>query len=294
MYLYLLTYKMKVIPKILLTTLLVSVCVFGQQLNAQIVMTTTSTTDFIFTRNLSMGIRGNDVFVLQQFLIAGEFLNLTTPTGYFGPATKTAVVRWQRSVGITPPSGFFGLLSRGKINTPVKIVPTAIKAQSTITAATSAPLTINGSPVHLNIPKLGIDAAFQYNGLTALGVMEIPNNVIDVGWYTGSPHPGEKGVAIITGHVAQIRGGVVTKQGVFARLRELTTGDTFTIRDDRGILKTFIVRESHAYDPAADTNDIFSSNDNESHIRLITCEGVWGADKQSFTKRLVVFGDLVQ
>lgn len=286
---------MKVIPKILLTTLLMGICVFGQQLNAQVVRTTASTTDFVFTRNLSMGIRGNDVFALQQFLIAGKFLNLTTPTGYFGPATKTAVMLWQRSVGISPPSGFFGLLSRGKINTPATIAPMVIKAQSTSTiATTSISLTTNGSPLRLNIPKLGIDAAFQYNGLTALGIMEIPNNVTDVGWYTGSPHPGEKGAAIITGHVAQIRGGIVTKQGVFVRLGELLPGDTFTIRDDRGLSKTFIVRESHTYDPAADTTDIFSPSDNEAHLRLITCEGVWEADKQSFTKRLVVFADLLK
>ncbi len=285
---------MKVTSKIFFAILLLSIGALGQQLSAQVI-TTTSTTDFQFTRNLSVGVRGNDVFVLQQFLIAGEFLNLATPTGYFGPATKTAVMRWQKSIGISAPSGFFGLLSRGKINTPITIVPTVINTQplSTITTASTSP-TNNGSPVRLNIPKLGIDAAFQYNGLTALGVMEIPNNVTDVGWYTGSPRPGEKGVALITGHVAQIRGGVVTKQGVLANLRKLIVGDTLTIINDRGTSKIFIVRESRTYDPTADTNDIFSSNDTESHLRLITCEGVWETDKQSFTKRLVVFADLLK
>jgi len=124
--------------------------------------------------------------------------------------------------------------------------------------------------------------------------MEIPNNVTDAGWFTGSPRPGERGAAIITGHVAQIRGGIVTKQGVFARLRELLSGDTLSVTDDRGITTTFIVQEIRTYDPTADATDVFTSTDNDNHLRLITCEGTWAADKQSYSKRLVVFADAVK
>ncbi len=79
----------------------------------------------------------------------------------------------------------------------------------------------SGLPVRLKIPKLNVDAGIQYMGLTPDGVMEIPNNIFDVGWFTGSPRPGEKGNAVITGHVAQIRGGILTKPGVFNNLNEL-------------------------------------------------------------------------
>lgn len=285
---------MKIFHKVLLLALLLAVSVSGESASAQGTSAATPSTDFLFTRNLSLGIRGNDVFVLQQFLIAGEFLKITTPTGYFGPSTKAAVILWQRAVGITPPSGFFGVLSRGKMNTPVKSAPVIVTAASSTLATTTALMTKNGSPVRLKIPKFNIDAAFQYNGLTSLGVMEIPNNVTDAGWYTGSPRPGEKGVAIVTGHVAQIHGGVVTKLGVFARLRELLPGDTLAITDDRGITTTFIVREIRTYDPAADAHDVFTSDDDGSHLRLITCEGVWEVGKQSYTKRLVVFADTVK
>lgn len=273
---------------------LIVVFVFAGNAHAEGVLGTTPTTDFSFTRNLTMGSRGNDVFVLQQFLIAGEFLTIATPTGYFGGGTKAAIILWQRAVGITPPSGFFGLLSRGKINTPVKTaLATAVAVSHTI-ATTTLPQTNSGSPIRLKIPKLGIDAPFQYNGLSSLGIMEIPNNVTDAGWFTGAPRPGEKGVSIITGHVAQIRGGVVTKQGVFSRLNELVPNDTFTVLTDQGVSKTFVVRESRTYEPSVDTNAIFTANDDGSHLRLITCEGTWEADKQSFTKRLVVFADAIK
>jgi peptidoglycan hydrolase-like protein with peptidoglycan-binding domain len=277
-----------------LFTCLISISLLGESASAQGIAPVATTTNVVFERNLTLGIRGNDGLALQQFLIAEGFLQIAKPTDYFGPKTRTALILWQRTQHITPPSGFFGILSRGKMNARRVIAPIIMTATPTTIATTSALVTQNGSPVRLKIPKLSVDAAFQYNGLTTDGIMEIPNNVTDVGWYTGSPQPGEKGVAITTGHVAQIRGGVITKEGVFARLRELIPGDTLSVLNDRGVLNMFIVREIRTYDPAADAHDVFTSDDDGSHLRLITCEGAWEADKQSYTKRLVVFADAVK
>ena len=58
------------------------------------------------------------------------------------------------------------------------------------TLPTSSPAT--ASPVLLIIPKLNVVAGFQYTGLKSDGTMDIPNNIVDVGWFTGSPEPGEK------------------------------------------------------------------------------------------------------
>lgn len=285
---------MKATKKILMLTWLIGISLFWESADAQGITSATTTTNVVFTRNLTLGIHGNDVLALQQFLMAEGFLKIAEPTDYFGRKTKAAIILWQKTQHITPPSGFFGILSREKINAGRAILPIMIMTASTTTATTSAPMTQNGSPIRLKIPKLSIDAAFQYNGLTSLGIMEIPNNVTDVGWYTGSPHPGEKGVAVTTGHVAQIRGGVVTKQGVFARLRELTPGDTLSVLNDRGVLNMFIVREIRTYGPEADAHDVFTADDDDSHLRLITCDGAWEADKQSYTKRLVVFADAIK
>ncbi|MDO8557329.1 MAG: sortase [Candidatus Jorgensenbacteria bacterium] len=259
--------------------------------------------DFTFTRNLSLGIRGDDVSALQQFLIAGGFLKILTPTGYFGPLTTTALGAWQTSVSIYPPAGFFGPISRGKINTVAQQAPisatlakdavgtTTIIAETTSTAVVNI---IDGSPVRLKIPKLNIDAGFQYNGLKSDGTMEIPNNVTDVGWFTGSPRPGEKGSSIVTGHVAQIRGGIMTKPGVFSNLSELKIGDKLYVLNDKGESIAFVVRESRVYDPTADATDIFTPGDGGIHLNLITCEGSWNPEKLSYTQRLVVFTDAVQ
>jgi LPXTG-site transpeptidase (sortase) family protein len=269
---------------------------------------TAPATGFIFTRNLMFGTRGDDVSALQQFLIAGDFLKILTPTGYFGPLTRTALATWQAQSGVYPPAGFFGPISIGKINTTTEqamidttrtpavaatTTVTAVGTTTTVVATTSVTLANNrdGSPVRLLIPKLNIDAGFQYTGLKTDGSMEIPSNIVDVGWYTGSPRPGEKGSAIITGHVAQIRGGILTKQGVFSSLYELRPGDELNVLNNKGKSIHFVVREIRSYDPAADATDVFTSGDGGAHLNLITCEGTWNPAQLSYSQRLVIFAD---
>lgn len=64
-----------------------------------------------FTRSLTVGSTGSDVTCLQNALKAGGYMTVNA-TGYFGPATKAAVVAWQRAAGVSPASGYFGPLSR--------------------------------------------------------------------------------------------------------------------------------------------------------------------------------------
>lgn len=258
-------------------------------------------TSSAFPHNLTLKASGEDVFALQQFLIANGFLKNTAPTGYFGMRTKEALRAWQVSAGISA-TGFFGPLSRGKMS---EAAPQVSIGTSTAIIATTSPSTAVGTtspvgniqvglPVRLTIPKISVDAGFQYNGLKSDGTMEIPNNVTDVGWFTGSVHPGDKGVAVVTGHVAQIRGGVMTKSGVFKKLNELHAGDKLYVTNDKGITTTFVVRESRNYDPQADATDVFTAKDDGTHLNLITCEGIWNQTQLSYSQRLVVFTDAMQ
>lgn len=64
-----------------------------------------------FTRTLTIGSSGYDVFVLQRILRKYGFLS-AEPTGYFGLQTLAAMMAWQRSKGLTP-APFFGPQSRG-------------------------------------------------------------------------------------------------------------------------------------------------------------------------------------
>lgn len=294
---------MKIYSKICLLIILIQSSLLGAYINTAKASTETN---YIFNNNLTIGAKGNDVFSLQQFLIYKGFLRIVTPTGYFGSLTKIALGKWQTSENISPAMGFFGPVSRAKINikfpeaqipaTPVQnttsTTPIIITTSSASTTMGVIPTNGTGLPLRLKIPKINVDANILSLGFATSGAMQIPNNVYDVGWFNGGPRPGEKGSSIITGHVAQIRGGVMTKPGVFIELNKLITGDRLNVIDDKGESITFIVRESRLYDPLADASSVFSSADNNTHLNLITCEGTWNPGEQSYSKRLVIFTDL--
>ena len=67
-----------------------------------------------FTTDLEFGMESAAVRELQNRLAATGHLK-ATPNGHFGPATQAAVIAWQRANNL-PGSGFFGPLSRAKMN----------------------------------------------------------------------------------------------------------------------------------------------------------------------------------
>ncbi len=144
-----------------------------------------------------------------------------------------------------------------------------------------------GGPVRLKIPKLNVDAAVVYVGLTPQGAMGAPKNQTDVAWYEGGARPGENGSAVIAGHYGWIQG----KPSVFNDISTLRKGDNIYVEDDTGATTAFAVREIRTYDPKADTTSVFSSTDGTSHLNLITCEGAWDEARGTYSGRLVVFAD---
>jgi hypothetical protein len=77
-----------------------------------------TTSGFTFTSNLTVGSRGNEVTELQQFLVSKGYLAMPAGVGfgYFGVITRDALAKWQSSQGISPTAGYFGPLTRTKIN----------------------------------------------------------------------------------------------------------------------------------------------------------------------------------
>lgn len=147
-----------------------------------------------------------------------------------------------------------------------------------------------GLPVRLTIPKIRVHAAIERVGLTADGAMDVPKVLSEVAWFAGGPRPGEKGSAVIAGHYGW-KDGVPM---VFDAVHKLTRGDTLSVEDDKGVATTFVVRNIQTYSPNGDTGSIFGASDGKVHLNLITCEGVWSAVKNSFSRRLVVFTDKVE
>lgn len=145
-----------------------------------------------------------------------------------------------------------------------------------------------GFPVRLKIPSINLDANVKSVGVTTGGAMGVPVNATDVGWYKFGPGPGEKGSAVISGHFDEGNGAAA----VFNNLNKLKTGDKIAVINNLGKTITFVVRESRLYDPGY-ANEVFLPNDKGTHLNLVTCDGVWDGFKKSYTKRLVVFADML-
>lgn len=143
-----------------------------------------------------------------------------------------------------------------------------------------------GMPVRLKIPSINVDANIQYLGVASNGEMEVPSNSDNVGWYKLGPSPGEKGSAVIAGHLNGENG----EKGVFTYLNMLKNGDKVYIENDLGVSTTFIVRESRTYDRGY-ADEVFTRGD-EAYLNLVTCDGTWNTTQKSYTKRLVVFTDV--
>lgn len=75
-----------------------------------------------FSKNLSQGATGIDVYNLQKFLISKGPLQQVSgvPSYYFGNLTKNALVSYQSSKNISPAAGYFGPLTRTQINSSIQ------------------------------------------------------------------------------------------------------------------------------------------------------------------------------
>jgi hypothetical protein len=89
---------------------------------------------YAFNTNLTMGSRGADVVMLQSFLESKGLLTMPAGVakGYFGGLTKSAVVAYQISKGVTPTSGFFGPLTRAVANSDSTTTTTTTTTTSTV------------------------------------------------------------------------------------------------------------------------------------------------------------------
>ncbi len=144
-----------------------------------------------------------------------------------------------------------------------------------------------GLPVSLEIPKIGVNAAIDYVGITSKGELGVPTGPANAGWYAQGPRPGEKGSAVIDGHF----GYKNHIPAVFDNLHALQKGDKLYVKDIRGITATFVVSQLKTYGPNDYASAVFRSSDGKAHLNLITCQGDWNQAQKSYSTRLVVFAD---
>ncbi len=148
------------------------------------------------------------------------------------------------------------------------------------------PTVIVGDPKTLAIPKINLaDVPIEFVGKDSLGRMDIPKNVMDTAWYKLGFKPGEKGSAVIDGHLDTVTGA----PAVFYNLNQLQKGDEISVTDNNGKKYKFAVEKIATYDfDKLPLQEIFASQD-KSRLNLITCNGSWDNASRNYSKRMVVY-----
>jgi hypothetical protein len=62
------------------------------------------------------------------------------------------------------------------------------------------------TPVRLHLPTLGVESELIALGLEDDGALEVPEDPHVAGWWTGGADPGERGPAVVVGHVDSHKG----------------------------------------------------------------------------------------
>ncbi|MGO4493809.1 class F sortase [Arthrobacter sp. 2YAF22_2] len=145
-------------------------------------------------------------------------------------------------------------------------------------------------PVSLKIPSIGTRSELLKLGLRTSGALEVPPDgpTAPAGWYTGSPTPGERGPAVLLGHVNAVGGG----PGVFANLRRLKGGDTIQVTRADGKTAVFEFYRGEQFAKDAFPSLTVYGDTEGSELRVITCDG-YDPATGLFDDNYVVFAKLV-
>ncbi|HEX6922682.1 MAG TPA: class F sortase [Bacillales bacterium] len=148
-------------------------------------------------------------------------------------------------------------------------------------------------PVKIKIPAINVKTEVIKKGLVKEGKykghMATPDNAVQTAWFKLGPKPGEKGAAIIAGHVDTTKG-----PGVFFNLEDLQEGDLVYITGKDGKKLTFKVFKKKAY-PRKDVplRKVFGYTPAKV-VELITCTGDFIESEGTHNKRLVVSAVLME
>ncbi|OUM40947.1 class F sortase [Arthrobacter sedimenti] len=158
-------------------------------------------------------------------------------------------------------------------------------------AAPAQPAVLPASaPVTLEIPSIGVRTDLVSLGLRENRSLEVPPDGpgAPAGWYNRSPTPGDRGPAVMLGHVNATDGG----KGVFADLRALKAGDRMNVTREDGTTAVFEFQRGEAYRKDGFPTLTVYGNTPGSELRLITCDG-YNPDTGLFDDNYVVYATLV-
>ncbi len=123
-------------------------------------------------------------------------------------------------------------------------------------------------PVRIRIPAARVDSALERLDRAANGTIKVPRSPNTAGWYAKGPRPGQRGPAVILGHVDSATG-----PAVFFDLAEVRRGDAVHVERSDGSTADFRVTGLVRVAKNSFPTELVYAPTLEASLRLVTCGG---------------------
>ncbi|MGW2252892.1 class F sortase [Kitasatospora sp. NPDC001660] len=167
--------------------------------------------------------------------------------------------------------------------------PAAVPAVPAVPAAPAAQPLKRSKPTRLRIPQIGVDAPFTELTLNPAGQLNAPppDDKNLVGWYRGGVTPGERGNAVVAGHLDTADG-----PAVFLRLSRLLRGNKVEVSRADSTVAVFSVDSVETFAKNAFPDQKVYGKTPDAQLRLITCGGAFDKKGRGYLDNVVVFAHL--
>ncbi|PZG89636.1 class F sortase, partial [Streptomyces sp. NTH33] len=143
-------------------------------------------------------------------------------------------------------------------------------------------------PLRIRIPSIRVNAPLIGLGLTESGSLDVPpaDDKNLAGWYEAGTTPGERGTAIVAGHVDNTQG-----PAVFYDLGALKKGSTIEVDRRDGGVAVFTVDAIEVYEAKDFPDEKVYGAAKRPELRVITCGGGY-SKSTGYQGNVVVFAYL--
>jgi LPXTG-site transpeptidase (sortase) family protein len=185
----------------------------------------------------------------------------------------------------------FGLLDGTPADAGATVTPASVTtAAPKLSHDPAAQVLARSVPVSIRIPEISVSAPVMKVGKNADGSVQVPplgdHNL--TGWYQYGPTPGQRGAAVILGHVDSTTG-----ISVFYYLKDLRAGNKVYVTLADGKLATFDVDGVQKVAKDAFPTASVYGKANYPSLRMITCGGPFDAATGHYLYNIIVYAHLI-
>ncbi|MGW1373763.1 class F sortase [Streptomyces sp. NPDC002446] len=187
----------------------------------------------------------------------------------------------------------FGMLRHGlsgEADGPPQPGTAAVRFPGAAPPDGTAPPLPRSAPALVSIESIQVSAPLLPLGLDGHGRIEAPpaQDAHLAGWYTGAPTPGERGTAVLVGHVDSTGG-----PAVFYRLGALGRGGTIQVIREDGRTAVFEIYRVQVFDKRRFPARSVYRDTGRPELRVLTCGGAYSAGA-GYTGNVVVFARMTR